>query len=160
MAGVLVGLGPVRHLVSMREADRGTAQRAVGEMGIQRIVDALVLPVAPHLELVLDPGPVGQLEHDVPQVGAGDPAQRDAAGQSEDLMHQVNVIGLAAEQERAPGPLDDGNLVPGQETVDNGGVDRPSLPEPVDGELAPGGRPADGVQAASSVVTWPSSAST
>ena len=90
------------------------------EVRVQRVVDPLALPAARHLQLVLDPGARGQLEHGVPQVGAVQPAQRQVIGQAEDPVDQEHLVRLAPVQERAPGALDDRDLVPGQEAVDGG----------------------------------------
>src|SRR5262249_28999336 len=88
-------------------------------------------------------------------------AQRDAPGQPEDLVHQVDLVGLAAEQERAPGTFDDRHLIPREEPADDGRIERPALLEPVDRQLAAdGGAAAAGGQAASRVVTCPSVAGT
>src|SRR6202044_1096785 len=110
--------------------------------------------------LVLDPGARGQLEHDVPQVGAVQPAQRQVIRQPEDPVDEEDLVGLAAVQERAAVTLDDGHLVPRQEAIGHGSVERPPVPEPVDGQLVADGRPPDRGHAASSAVTWPSPAST
>ena len=77
---------------------------------------------AAHLELVVHPRARGQLQDDVPQVGAAEPAQRQPVGQPDDAVHEVHGVGVAAPQERAPVALHDRHLVAGQEPVDGGGV--------------------------------------
>jgi hypothetical protein len=52
----------------------------VRETAVQRVVDALELPVVRDFQLVLDPGAFGQFYDDVPQVGAAQPSQRNALG--------------------------------------------------------------------------------
>ncbi len=74
--GVGVGLGPVRRDVAVREAHRRRADRAVGQLRVERVVPALDVLAAADLDLVVDPRPRGQLQHQVPQVGAPQPAQR------------------------------------------------------------------------------------
>jgi len=132
----------------------------VRETAVQRVVDDLALLAVRHFQLVLDPGALGQFHHDIPQVGAAQPAQRDAPGQPEDPVDEADLIGLTPVQERAAGALDDRCLVPSQETVDDIRLKRPALPEPVDGELAADRRAAHRGHAASREVTRPSPAST
>ena len=117
-AGVGVGHRPLGRLVARAEADRRGADRAVGELLVERVVEALDVVAAPELDLVVDPGALRQLEHEVPQVGVPQTAQREALGQPDDPLHDVHLVGLAAEQERAAAALDDGDLVPGEEAVD------------------------------------------
>jgi hypothetical protein len=105
----------------------------VRETGVQRVIDALALLAARDLKLVLDPRAVGQLQDDVPQVGAAQPPQRHALGQPKDLVHQVDLAGLAPVEEGAPGALDNRYLLPREEAVNDGRLDGPALPEPVDG---------------------------
>src|SRR5690348_9599068 len=163
--GPRLGIGPrpVRDLVPARVADRRAAHRAVRDPRVQRIVEALPVVAADHLQLVLDPGPVRQLEHRVPQVGAAEPAQRQVVGQPERAVHDEHRVGLAAEQERAPRALHDRDLVPGQEPVDGDRQQRPPVPQPVDRQLParrpPRHRPHAAPHAATTV-TWPSSPST
>ena len=128
-----VGPRPVRYLVPVGVADRGTADRAVREPGVQRVVDPFAVAAARHLQLVLHPRALGQLEDGVPQVGAVQPAQPQVVGQPEDPVDEEHLVGLAPVQERAAGPLDDGDLMPRQEAVDGGRVERPAVAQPVDG---------------------------
>lgn len=71
-------------------------------------------------------------------------------------MDQVDLVGVTPEQKRAAGSFDDRYLVPGQEAVDDGWLERPALGEPDDRELAPDSRAGDGGQGASKVMTRPS----
>src|SRR5258708_1777613 len=113
-----IRLRPLRYLIPAGVADRGTAQRAVRETAVQRVVDALALPVVRHFQLVLDPGSFGQFHDDVPQVGAVQPPQRNALGQPEDPVNEANLIDLAAVGKCAAGALNDGDLGSPQETID------------------------------------------
>src|SRR2546430_1186274 len=47
-----IGPGPLRYLVPVGVADRGTAHRAVRETRVQRVVDPLALVTAHHFQLV------------------------------------------------------------------------------------------------------------
>ena len=64
------------------------------------------------------------------------PPKRQPVGQPEDPLHQVHLVSLAAEQERAASTLHDRHLVTRQEPVDGGCVERLAVLQPVDREPA------------------------
>ena len=84
-------------------------------------------------------------------------AHRHLLGQPDHALHEQHLVGVAAVQERAAGPLDDRHLVARQEPVDGLRVQRLAVPEPVDRQLALRG---GGGHAASSVAMCPSRSST
>jgi hypothetical protein len=108
----------------------------VRDPGVQRVVEALLTVASPHLDLVLDPRTVGQVEHEIPQVGSPQPAHRHPVGQPDDALHEEYLVGVATVEERASWTFDDGYLVPRKKSIYDRSVDRRPLLEPVDGELS------------------------
>src|SRR6478672_512074 len=148
-AGLRVEGDPLGHAVADRRAHRRGPHRAVGQTGVERVVETLVVLPLADLDLVLDPGALGQHGRHGPEVGPPDPLERQRVRQTDDTVPHPHLVDVAAEEEGRPLALDDRAAVALEEAVDHRPVQRHPIAQQVDGETF------HGAHAAPTTDTWP-----